>query len=212
MKITAINLQVRDDNRVNISIDGRYQFSLDVLQLTELGLKVGHECDDDELAFLKQESDFGKVYGRALEYCLMRPHSQKEVRDYLFRKTRPSRTKTGDIKQGISSSISSRVFDRLMDRGYLDDVKFATYWVENRSMAKGISRRKLISELSSKGVNSAIIEQVICDNDRNDNDEIKKIIIKKRSRYPDDQKLMAYLARQGFNFDDIKNAISDFDL
>jgi regulatory protein len=36
---------------------------------------------------------------------------------------------------------------------------------------------------------------------------MSKIIAKKRSRYPDDKKLMQYLARQGFSYDDIKKAL-----
>jgi SOS response regulatory protein OraA/RecX len=36
------------------------------------------------------------------------------------------------------------------------------------------------------------------------------VIAKKRSRY-DDQKLMAYLARQGFRYDDIREALDQYD-
>ncbi|PID33490.1 hypothetical protein CR969_00415, partial [Candidatus Saccharibacteria bacterium] len=46
---------------------------------------------------------------------------------------------------------------------------------------------------------------------RSDQTEIAKIIAKKRARYPDEQKLIAYLARQGFNYDDIRSAISQLD-
>ena len=46
MKITAIALQVRDNDRVNISIDGRYRFSLAIYQVTELGLKLNQELDE----------------------------------------------------------------------------------------------------------------------------------------------------------------------
>ena len=46
MKITTISVQKRDNNRVNISVDGKYRFSLDVYQLVELCVKVGRECDE----------------------------------------------------------------------------------------------------------------------------------------------------------------------
>jgi regulatory protein len=105
MIITAITLQAHDNNRVNVFVDGVYQFSLDVFQLTELGLKVGYECDATKLASLKQESEFSKVYGRALEYCMMQPHSKKEVRDYLYRKTKTSKTRDGSLKPGISTFL-----------------------------------------------------------------------------------------------------------
>jgi regulatory protein len=203
MQITAITPQQKDKNRVNVMVDGKYRFSLDVFQYADLGLKVGQEYSDEELTTLEQESVFGKVYVRALEYCLMRPHSAREVRDYLYRKTRDTRTKTGDIKKGISPQVTSRVFDRLVEKGYIDDEKFTRYWVENRSLAKGASRRKLQAELRAKGVESTIIERFLSETDRSDSSELQKVIAKKQARYPDRQKLMQYLARQGFSYDDI---------
>mgnify|MGYP000403811553 CR=1 FL=1 len=211
MKITAVSIQVKDKNRVNVSVDGKYRFSLDVFQLGDLGIKIGNEYSEKELVALEQESQFGKVYGRALEYCLMRPHSAREVRDYLYRKTRPTRTKTGEMRPGVAPEVTARVFDRLVEKGYINDENFARYWVDNRSLRKGASKRKLASELSAKGVDSAISERLLSESARNDQDELAKIIEKKRARYPDDQKFMMYLSRQGFSYDDIKSALSSED-
>lgn len=207
MIITSISSQVRDKNRVNVSVDGKYRFSLDVYQLVDLGIKVGKEYDEAGLVMLEQESQFGKVYSRALEYCLSRPHSVREVKEYLYRKTIPKRDKTGELKPGIPSSVCDRVLDRLIERLYVDDAKFAEFWVENRSVSKGTSQRKLIAELRQKGISSQIIDDVIDKSDRNDESEIKKIIAKKRAHYPDDQKFMSYLARLGFGYDEIKQAL-----
>lgn len=209
MQITAITAQQKDKNRVNVMVDGKYRFSLDVFQYADLGLRVGQEYSDEELTALEQESVFGKVYARALEYCLMRPHSAREVRDYLYRKTRDTRTKTGEVKKGISPDVTARVFDRLVEKGYIDDEKFTRYWVENRSLTKGASRRKLQAELRAKGVESTIIERFLSESDRRDDDELQKVIAKKRARYPDRQKLMQYLARQGFSYDDISTALKE---
>jgi regulatory protein len=79
MIITAIGVQARNKDRVNVSVDGKYRFSLDMFQVIELGIKVGKSYDEAELTTLEEESQFGKLYGRALEYCLMRPHSAREV-------------------------------------------------------------------------------------------------------------------------------------
>jgi regulatory protein len=208
MKITGITAQQKDKNRINVMVDGKYRFSLDIFQYADLGIKIGKEYSDEELHVLEAESQFGKVYARALEYCLMRPHSSREVRDYLYRKTRESRTKTGEMKKGVASEITSRVFDRLVKKGYVDDEKFTRYWVENRSLTKGASRRKLQAELRAKGIESTIIERHLADSTRSDESELAKIIAKKRKRYPDNQKLMQYLARQGFSYDDIKQALT----
>jgi len=209
MKITGITAQTKNNNRVNVMVDGTFRFSLDIFQVSDLGIRIGKDYTEQELRELETESQFGKLYGRALEYCLMRPHSAKEVRDYLYRKTRDTRTKTGDIKKGIPVEVTTRVFERLAEKGYIDDEKFARYWVENRSMTKGASRRKLVAELRTKGIESSVVERLWGDSERNDEDELQKVIAKKRNRYPDDQKFMQYLARQGFSYDDIKQALAN---
>lgn len=208
MKITAITAQQKDKNRLNVMVDGKYRFSLDIFQYADLGIKVGKDYSEEELHALETESQFGKVYARALEYCLMRPHSSREVRDYLYRKTRDTRTKTGETKKGVAPEITERVFERLIEKGYIDDEKFTRYWVENRSLTKGASQRKLQAELQAKGVDRTIIEQQLTASSRSDDDELAKVIAKKRNRYPDDQKFMQYLARQGFSYDDIKQALT----
>jgi len=214
LKITDISLQARDKNRVNVSVDGTYRFSLDVFQVGELGLKIGKEYSEQELAELETESQFGKLYGRALEYTMLRPHSAKEIRDYLWRKTRATKyrsKKTGEFKEraGVPQDVADRVFDRLLEKGYIDDEKFTRYWVENRNLTKGASQRKLLAELRSKGVEPAIIEKHLAQSSRSDADELAKVIAKKRARYPDEQRFIQYLMRQGFRYDDVRAALED---
>ena len=208
MKITGISAQQKDKNRINIMVDGKYRFSLDIFQYADLGIKVGEEYSEEELLALETESQFGKAYTRALEYCLMRPHSSKEMRDYLYRKTRDTRTKTGAVKKGLPTDVANRVFERLVEKNYINDEAFAAYWIENRNLQKGVSRRKLQAELRAKGVDASIVDRLLVESSRTDEDELQKIIAKKRTRYPDNQKLMQYLARQGFGYDDIKQALS----
>lgn len=211
MKITALKSQTRDKNRVNVFVDSVYSFSLDITQVGELGIRIGKDYTDAELATLKDESQFGKVYTRSLEWALTRPRSLREMRDYLYRKTRSTRNKDGTLKEGVSPALTERVFNRLLEKGYLDDEKFARFWVENRHLRKGASLRKLKSELQAKSVDPAIIEQVLGNSDRSDSEEIQKVIAKKAKKYDDEQKLIAYLMRQGFRYDDIKEAFSSLD-
>lgn len=209
MKITALKTQVRDKARVNIFVDGVYRFSLDITQIAELGIRNGAEYSEEELVTLENESQFGKLYTRSLEYALTRPRSLREMKDYLYRKTRDTRTKTGDVKKGVSKELTERVFDRLVARGYVNDEKFAFFWVENRNVRKGSSLRKLRTELQSKGITKEIIDRVLEGSERTDGDELQKVIAKKAHRYTDEQKLIAYLMRQGFSYDDIKVALDE---
>lgn len=220
MKITSITAQTKNANRVNVSVDGKYRFSLDIFQVGELGIRIGKEYTDAELSALETESQFGKLYARALEYVMMRPHSGREVKDYLYKKTLSKKRVTSHEPRGASGrtvveipgvpkEVAERVYERLVEKRYIDDEKFARWWVENRNLRKGSSLRKMSVELRAKGVAGEIIEQVLSETDRSDETELAKIIAKKRNKYPDDQKLMQYLARQGFSYDDIKSVLSE---
>jgi regulatory protein len=209
VKITNISIQAKNKDRVNISVDGAYRFSLDIFQVGELGIRIGKEYTEEELAELESESQFGKFYARALEYTMLRPHSAKEVKDYLWRKTRDRRGKEGNIIKGYSPTLSVRVLEKLQHKKYVDDVIFARWWIETRNQTKGTSLRKLKMELQAKGVDASTIEQAIDSSDRSDDGELQKIITKKRTKYPDEQKLVQYLVRQGFGYDDVRRALTN---
>lgn len=216
MKITDISLQAKNKDRVNISVDGKYRFSLDIAQVTELGIKIGKEYTDEELAEFEAESQFGKLYARTLEYTIMRPHSAKEVRDYLWRKTRDTKVRVRDTneyryKPGVSQVIADRVYDRLLARGHVNDENFARYWVQNRQQRKGISSRKLVAELRAKGVDQTTIDAAMQNSPREEKGEIWKVLEKRRHRYDDEQKLIAYLVRQGFSYQTIRDTLGEFD-
>ena len=201
MKITALKAQLRDKNRVNVFVDGSYRFSLEIAQVIDLGIKTNNEYTEEELLQLEIESQYGKVYARALEYVFVRPRSQRELRDYLRRKMLDKRDQHGNIRRGISPELADRVFDRLVDKGHLNDTKFATFWIENRNLRKGISERKLRAELMAKGVASQVIDEVMRSSERDEGADIQSVIKRKINKYAEDRKLIEYLARQGFSYD-----------
>lgn len=190
-KITGMREGVRNPERVNVYVNNKYAFSLDISQVVELGVKVGRVISSAELEEFKKASEFGKMYQRALEWVLMRPRSTKECRDYLYKKI---------YEKKLDKKYVDLIIEKLQAKKYLDDCRFAEYYVENRFVKKGVSAKRLKMELMKKGVAKDIVEEVLADSERNDADEIKKIITKKRARY-DDEKLIAYLVRQGFNYE-----------
>lgn len=63
--------------------------------------------------------------------------------------------------------------------------------------------------MAEKGVSRDLVDAVIDESERSDETEIQKVIEKKRKRYDSEEKLIGYLARQGFSYDDIKRALAD---
>lgn len=196
MKITAITQQVKQKNRYSIFVDGKYSFSLSEGALLDSKLTVGQELDEVRLKELKHQSADDKVYGLALRYAATRPHSEWEIRTYLQRK-------------GISPALANIILNKLSELDFVNDEKFAESWVEHRRLLRPTSRRKLQQELRAKHVADEIIGQVLAKDDADERDVLRELIAKKRSRYPDNLKLMQYLARQGFSYDDIKHALEE---
>ena len=196
LKITDLKQGLKNPERVNVYVNSKFAFSLDVSQVVELGVKVGRVIDKDELEQFKSASEFGKLYQRALEWTLLRPRSERELSDYLRKKV---------YEKGLGQGFIEDVICRLKDNGYVDDRRFSEYYVENRFVKKGISRKRLRMELMKKGICAAVVDEVL--NGRNDEDEIRKIVAKKRGKY-DNEKLMAYLCRQGFSYELVREIVS----
>lgn len=209
MKVTKLTAQVKNPDRINVFIDGKFRFGLDISQVVDLGIKVGLEINEARLVELEIESQFGKLYNQVLNYCLIRPRSVREVRDYLWKKSQPKLLKSGKKTAGLPSELADRVVNQLLEKSYLSDVKFTTWWVENRFIKRGVSRRRLVQDLRRKGVSTEVINRVLDESTRDDQTELQKMLQKKRAHYTDDQKLIAYLVRQGFNYDDVRQAVAD---
>lgn len=198
MKITAIKQQEKRKDRYSVFVDEKYAFSLSESALLESRLVSGQEIDKEQLKAYKKLSADDKAYGNALRYVTMRPRSEWEMRDYLRRKQ-------------VEEPVANTIIERIQNLNLLDDEAFARTWVENRRLLKPTSRRKLAMELKQKRVSEQVIERVLAE-DREETDErqvLRELVERKRKRYPDETKLMQYLARQGYSYDDIKSVLED---
>jgi SOS response regulatory protein OraA/RecX len=65
-------------------------------------------------------------------------------------------------------------------------------------------------ELRKKRIADEIIEEAVGRDEGDEHNALREIIERKRkqTKYQDDLKLMQYLARQGFNYDDIKSELN----
>lgn len=198
MKITSIKQQVKKTDRYSIFVDDKYAFSLSESELISSGVHSGQELSVKELAEFKEKSKLGKVYNLALQLVVRRPRSEKELRDYLRRK-------------GQDETATQTILNKLSDIRMLDDSAFAKVWVDNRRLLKPVSRRRLTMELRQKGISSEIIDEVMAWDQTTDADTLRELVDRKRkqTKYQDPTKLMQYLARQGYGYDDIKQVMAD---
>lgn len=195
--ITKIARQQRRQSRYSIYLDGKYRFSLGDLELSNSGLREGQELSEADVAQWKGASNFGKAYERALSFLSYRPRSTREMRDYLG-------------KGEYEPSLVDQVIEQLQQTKLLDDTQFAHSWVESRQLLKPRSRHQLTMELRKKGLAKDVIDEALGELEPDQElAMLKTLINKKLTRYPDQQKLLSYLSRQGFSYSLIRQALDE---
>ncbi len=142
MKITALELQVNNAERVNVYVDGRFLLGASASVVLQMGLKLGRELSPEEA--LQQAVD------RAYNYLTYRPRSREEVRRYLRRKE-------------TAPEMIDAVLERLGRLELLDDHAFASFWAENREQFSPRGARAIKNELRMKGVEREVVDEMISD-------------------------------------------------
>ncbi len=188
-RITAIEPQKRDPDRVNIHLDGEYAFSL--ARIVAAWLQVGQELSAEKIAAL-QNSDVGeRAYQQALLFLSYRARSTSEIRQNLRKHKIP--------EEAIEQTVARLQAERLAD-----DDQFAKGWVENRSTFRPRSRRALAVELKQKGVPDEAVQAALSGLDE---EALAYEAGLKRARRLESldwnefrTKLSEYLARRGFSY------------
>lgn len=197
MKITKITQQLKRADRYSVFVDDKYSFSLSEAALLDSKIHSGQELTRDQVGEFKKLSADDKLYNQTLRYVAMRPRTQWEIETYLARK-------------GGSPALTEQIVNKLTNIDLLNDEKFARAFVADRRLLRPTSRRKLIAELKKKHVPNEYIEQAVGSEKEDERSALGDIIMRKRrqTKYQDDLKLMQYLARQGFSYDDIKSVLN----
>lgn len=196
MNISSIKVQVKNSERVSIFVDGRYSFSLNMDEVLKYKLKSGDELTAADIKKFKKISADGKLRMRALEWLLNRPHSEREFRDYLYRKK-------------VEKDQIEGLINEMTERGYLDNYKFAM-WFLSLQTRRSKSNQAIRYELYKKGISRELTEQVMQSEDIGENERLNSLIQKKlkSQRYKNDPlKLMRYLTSQGFNYQLVKKSL-----
>jgi regulatory protein len=149
-RVTSLEPQARDPERVNLYLDGRFAFGLSAAVAAEARLRVGVVLSAADVAALLRQEASEAALQQSLLLLSYRPRSEQEIRRALQQK-------------GHAGETADAVVARLRDLHYLDDEAFAVTWVENRQRFRPRGGRLLRAELRQKGVDAETAEQAIAD-------------------------------------------------
>jgi regulatory protein len=189
-QVTEIRVQKRDRDRVSIYLDGRFAFGLPAI--VGARLRRGQFLSDADIASLQEVGGAEKAYNQALNYLSYRPRSRAEVVTYLQGREVP--------EEQVEAVVA-----RLERAGLVDDVAFASFWVENREQFRPRGLRALRYELRAKGLGDDIIEQALASVDVADSAyraagrKVRQLSHLGKATF--NRKLVDYMARRGFDYE-----------
>jgi regulatory protein len=199
MKISAIEPQQKNPQRVNVYLDGEFAFGL--ARIVAAWLRVGQELSEEKIAGLKAEDERELTYQKALHFISFRPRSSHEVRQNL-------------TKRGVSEPLVAETVDRLRNAGLVNDESFARAWVENRNTFRPRSKSALRMELRRKGLSDETIQSVV-----DENVDEQALALEAARKYARRlaglewaeyrQKLGGFLARRGFSYTTLAPVVSE---
>jgi regulatory protein len=197
--ITSIKSQKKKE-RVNVYLDNKFGFGIDLENFVKLGLKVEQELTDEEIAEIVKKAEFQKTLDKLLRFATLRPRSEKEIKDYFRRKK-------------VHESMHSQLFDRLNHLELIDDEKFAKWWVEQRQAFRPKPKRILNNELRMKGIGSEVIKKVLGEEEIDEEKMARELLEKKMYRWKNlegfvlKQKMSQFLAQKGFSWEIVEKVV-----
>jgi regulatory protein len=197
--ITSIKAQ-KNQKRVNINIDGVFGFGLDLENFIRLGLKVNQRLTENEVEEIIKKGEFQKCLDKIINFAMVRPRSEREIKDYYRRKKTPE-------------SIQEELINRLKKLELLDDIKFAQWWVRQRLEFKNKSKKDITFELRQKGIDSNTIKNILDDSEIDEVKIAKDLIDKKLYKWQKynekekKQKISQYLAGKGFGWNVVNDVL-----
>jgi regulatory protein len=200
MEITKISVQIRNPERVNLQVDGRFYRGLDRLVAIKLGLKPGLTLTPKLLDQLETTQSENSAWEWALRSLQTSPKSVTEMQTKLRRKFEPTMT--------------DKILGRLQSADLLNDQRLAEQIVGRFQQQGTKSKKEILLKLRQKGIVFEIAKTAVAQIESEAESAVALARIKNRSLKPDlvwqerYKKLAGYLARKGFGYSEIRRAVT----
>jgi len=202
--IEAIEPDLRREGCVRVVIGGRIALIVPADAARAAGIEIGSVLRAEVVHRLELAADEDAAYRTATRLLEGRPFARKDLARRLALKGHPL-------------EVIEAALDRAQHFGYLDDVRFATYYVESRS-ARGRGPTRLRRELARLGVARDLIDAALAsaaEEPAAAQARIRKLLARRMpqlaglSRPSARRRLLAYLARRGYTGETARRVVAE---
>ena len=145
------------------------------------------------------------AYSRATALCSKSEKCMSDIRKKLF-------------DWHVQQEDHNAIIDDLVENKYIDEERFATYFVRDKFRFNGWGRVKIKYHLSQKAIPSYLIDQAMSEIEADvyleslkHAIEVKNRSIKSEDKYERRNKLMRFAAGRGFTPDEVTRALDNLE-
>lgn len=201
-KITKIEYQKKNKNRVNIYLDDSFAFGIDLNIMIKYSLSKNMELEESFIEEILKSEEEINVYNYALSVLSRTIKSEKQLKMKLKEK--------GYDEQFIDNAII-----KLKQKKYLDDERYSEILISNRTSISKYGKRRIRQDLYTKGISCEIIDEKL--SFISDEEELERALSlgskKLRTLKKEDErkiiKLSNHLINKGFEYSIVKKAVSE---
>ena len=197
--MTVTKIEPVTKTRYKVYVDGQFAFVLYKGELSRYHIAEDSELEEKTYQSIRKEIILKRAKLRAMHLLNDMGRTESQLRTKLLRNDYPS-----DIVEEAIAYVKSF--------GYINDAEYTRSFIENRKEKK--SKKEIYAALCQKGLPKELIETAVeeCYADDDSIAAIEAIVRKKKfdpksTDYKEMQKMMGYLVRKGFRYDDIRQVI-----
>ena len=197
--MTVTKIEPLSKTRYKVYLDGQFAFTLYKGELSRYHIAEESVIEDDIYDSLRL-IDIKRAKLRAMHLLSDMGRTESQLRTKL---------KQG----GYEEDAVEAAIRYVKSFGYINDMEYARSFIDSRKDRK--SKKELYAALLQKGVPAEIVEQVFEEADYGEKDSRQAIeaLMRKKSYNPETadvkekQKMMGYLMRKGFSYQDVRNVL-----
>ena len=195
-EITDITPQVKDKERCNIYVDGRFYCGLKLETAVRHRLKAGQHIELSALDEIQLENEQSQALDKAMTHLTHSIKTEKEMRDFLK-------------KKGYVDAVADAVLEKLKEYGLVDDDEYCRQYAASAGKSKGA--RLIAYELKRRGAAEDSIGRAL--SDLTGEEEAASAALKKYMRgreFTKENLSKAYrhLMSKGFGYETAKAALA----
>ena len=191
-------LRKRRHRLTAVILDDGEPVPVDTETLLTAGIAVGSSLTPEQWEELIALSQSNRAYEKALYLLEYRAHSRKELADKLRRE--------------YGEELALQTVEKMDVLGLTDDESFARDYARELLTVRQYGVHRVRSELLRKGIDKELVEQILAEQEEDPVERLAQLIGKKYRPLPTDpkgmQKIMAAMVRRGYEFSDVRQALT----